>query len=275
MTISSEQLAKVFPHADANVWAPAITKAWEKFGLTTVSARAGFLAIIGNESGGLTRVTRENMGYSAERAAEVFKRARGTDGGPSALCKLKVAAGQEAFTNWIYAGVIGNGDEASGDGWRFRGGGIIQLTGRANYKACGDALGVDLLADPDSLTANPERSAAAAAWFMASYAKILPLLDKDDEASFFAAAGKVGIAPDEGATKRRLAFRKAARDVLLGEAGGGTTVPPPVPPPPPVSPPPVPPPVPPPGTDGGPQWPPPRPPFWRWFDELWEKIRRI
>lgn len=214
MTISAYELEAIFPKADVKVWAPAISKAWEKFEIETSNARAGFLGIIGNETGGLVAVKRENMNYSAARAAHVFKKARGPDGGPSEECKAKVAAGQQAFANWIYAGIIGNGNEASGDGWKFRGGGIIQLTGRSNYQAAGDALGVSLVADPDSLTSTPERSAAAAAWFMVKRVAILPLLDGDSEADFLKAARKVGVAPDAGATKVRLAFRKKALAVM-------------------------------------------------------------
>lgn len=183
MTISAQQIAMIFPKA-------------------------------GNETGGLVNVRRERMNYSAERAAQVFRKARGDDGGPSETCKEKAAAGEEAFASWIYAGIIGNGDEASGDGWKFRGGGIIQLTGRDNYKACGDALGVDLVGDPDSLSASPERSAAAAAWFMAQRAKIMPLLDSDSEQDFLAAARRVGLPPDDKATQNRLTFRKKAHEVL-------------------------------------------------------------
>jgi len=214
MTITAMQVATIFPRADANVWAPAITQAWGKFGFVTVNARAGFLGIIGNETGGLAKVKRERMNYSAERAAEVFRKARDGQGGPSDICREKTAAGEEAFANWIYADIIGNGGEASGDGWKFRGGGIIQLTGRDNYRACGEALGVDLVGEPDSLTATPERSAAAAAWFMAQRARILPLLDADSEDEFLRAARKVGVPPDEQATLNRLAFRRKARAVL-------------------------------------------------------------
>lgn len=215
MTITAYELEAIFPKADVKVWAPAISKAWEKFGIKTINARAGYLGIIGNETGGLVAVKRENMHYSAARAAAVFKKARAPGStGPSETAKQKVGAGQVAFANWIYAGVIGNGNEASGDGWKFRGGGIIQLTGRSNYKACGDALGVNLIADPDSLTSSPERSAAAAAWFMVKRVAILPLLDSDSEKDFLKAAQKVGVPPDASATNVRLAFRKKAHAVM-------------------------------------------------------------
>lgn len=216
MSITADELEAIFPKANVKVWAPAISNAWKKFAIESLNARAGYLGIIGNETGGLVRVKREDMHYTAERAAVVFKKAREAGGsGPSEICRQKVAAGHVAFANWIYANVNGNGNEASGDGWKFRGGGIIQLTGRGNYLACGRGLGVDLIADPDSLTSTPERSAAAAAWFMVKHVAILGLLDSDREEDFLNAARKVGTPPDANATKVRLAYRKLAHSVML------------------------------------------------------------
>lgn len=62
---------------------------------------------------------------------------------------------------------MGNGDEASGDGWRFRGRGLLQITGRGMYQRCGDALGLPLLEQPDLLL-QPEQAVLSAAWFWQS-----------------------------------------------------------------------------------------------------------
>jgi putative chitinase len=70
----------------------------------------------------------------------------------------------QALANAAYAGHLGNGDEASGDGWRFRGRGIFQLTGRANYAAAGAALRADLVANPDLLI-QPRYAVDSALWF--------------------------------------------------------------------------------------------------------------
>ena len=59
---------------------------------------------------------------------------------------------------------MGNGDEESGDGFAYRGRGLIQLTGKSNYEACGEALGVDLVSDPD-LVSTPKYAALSAGWF--------------------------------------------------------------------------------------------------------------
>ena len=75
--ITADQIRAIFPHCgDPATWAGAISRAWQRYGFDTVYAQAGFLAVIGNETGGLVNVARENMGYTAARAAEVFKRAR-------------------------------------------------------------------------------------------------------------------------------------------------------------------------------------------------------
>ena len=219
--ITGDQLKILFPRCgDPAAWAAAISRAWQRYGFDTPNAQAGYLAIIGNETGGLTAVRRENMAYTAERAAEVFKRARANPddpkSGPSSACIDRCARGSMAFANWIYRDGYGpgNGSEASGDGWKFRGGGACQLTGRANYKACGDALGIDLIANPDLVCNDPDTSAAAAAWFMAVYRPaILPALRLDGEQHFLDAARLVG-ATDTQATLRRLDYRKRALAIL-------------------------------------------------------------
>ena len=209
--ITPDQLRVIFPYCgDPATWAAAISRAWQRFGFETITAQAGFLAVVGNETGGLVNCRRENMAYSPARAVEVFSKAKAHPD----IAADRIAKGSMAFANWIYAGIIGNGDEASGDGWRFRGGGIPQLTGRANYEACGRALGVDLVGNPDLIGNDPDVSAAAAAWFMAKYRpSILPLLAQDDEAAFLAGAKLVG-ATDETATQRRLNYRRKALTVL-------------------------------------------------------------
>lgn len=215
--ITADQIRAIFPHCgDPATWAGAISRAWQRYGFDTVYAQAGFLAVIGNETGGLVNVARENMGYTAARAAEVFKRARvnpdDPHSGPTPVCIDRAGKGSMAFANWIYAHVNGNGDETSGDGWRYRGRGIIQLTGRGNYERAMAAIGVNLIDNPDLLCNEPDVSAAAAAWFMAQPA-IKAKLDAVSEASFLEGARMVG-ATDAVATKRRIDYRAKALSVL-------------------------------------------------------------
>lgn len=102
----------------------------------------------------------ENTNYSTpQRLIAVF-------GSRIAGRAAALAGHPEAIANFVYANRNGNGDEASGDGWAFRGGGYIQLTGRANYAACAKDLGeADLLAFAKEVQTDPQHAAAAAAWF--------------------------------------------------------------------------------------------------------------
>jgi len=77
---------------------------------------------------------------------------------------LNYARNPEKIGNRVYANRMGNGDEASGDGFRFRGRGLIQITGKDNYTACGKALGKDLIQNPGYLE-TPDGAAMSAAWF--------------------------------------------------------------------------------------------------------------
>jgi len=74
----------------------------------------------------------------------------------------------EKLANYVYASRLGNGDEASGDGWRYRGRGLIQTTGRSNYRATGAALTLQLESEP-TLLEEPDHASLSAAWFWKSH----------------------------------------------------------------------------------------------------------
>jgi putative chitinase len=218
MTITSGELLKIFPScAEPDIWASAISKAWNRFGFTSRNARAGFLGIIGNETGGLREVKRENMNYSPARARTVFGSVRADR--CIKYCTLD-AAGRlirddrgKAFANCIYANMIGNGPESSGDGWSYRGLGLVQLTGRGNYAAAAAGLGLPVEGLAERAETDPVVSAAIAAWFMARYVKIMPLLDSASEADFRAGAARVGHSVDDD--RVRLSYRAKALAVVL------------------------------------------------------------
>ena len=216
--LTKEQIQQIFPQcSNPDVWAEAINAAWERFGFKSKNARAGFLGIIGNETGGLTAVARENTNWGANRMAELFTKARvdgsDTSSGPNETALQKQREGPVAQANWIYDGIIGN-VPGSHDGYLYRGGGITQLTGRGNYRAAGQALNIDLETAPDKVT-EPGVSALVAAWFMSAHKPaILAGLNRDGEGPFLTAAGMVGWV-DAGGRARRLSFRQKALTVVV------------------------------------------------------------
>lgn len=160
--MTPNQLAQAIPNAPAsNVahYVDALTVACDEFEINTPLRVACFLANIAVESQNLTRVT-ENLNYRDTGLLRVFGKHFTPD------LAAEYAHNPERIANRVYADRMGNGDEASGDGWRYRGRGLIQLTGRDNYVECGEALGVDLVAEPEYLE-TPEGAARSAAWFFA------------------------------------------------------------------------------------------------------------
>jgi putative chitinase len=147
----------LFTHR-AERWLPHILEAIDFADLTTPERLAMFLGQVGHESAGFRKVE-ENMNYSV-----VGLMATWPSRFPTRASAEPLARQPEKIANRVYANRMGNGPEASGDGWRFRGRGLIQLTGRDNYRACGRALGVDLEAAPELLVTD-RLAALSAAWF--------------------------------------------------------------------------------------------------------------
>lgn len=136
---------------------PLIQAAVDKFELKTPLRLAHFLAQCGHESGGF-RVTRENLNYSVEGLTKIFPKYF-----PTVEVATPYAKQPEKIANKVYANRMGNGDEASGDGFKFRGRGYIQLTGKDNYKAFGASIQQDLTAKPDAVAT--DYAMLSAAWF--------------------------------------------------------------------------------------------------------------
>lgn len=160
MKVTLDQLWNFYEDTDDFVlekFVEPINKVIEEFEINTPQRLSMFLAQIGHESAGLTRL-HENLNYKAARLSQIFpKYFRDVDPGDYANNPEKIA-------NRVYCNRMGNGDEHSGDGYRFRGRGAIQLTGRSNYTACGEDLEVDLINNPDYLE-TPEGAIRSAAWF--------------------------------------------------------------------------------------------------------------
>jgi len=157
--ITANLLIAAFGAARANSvkYETPFNEAMDEFEIDTKKRQAMFLAQCAHESG-LFRTVVENLNYSAEGLQRTFPRHFRT------ASVRNYHRQPEKIANRVYSNRMGNGDEASGDGWRFRGRGLIQLTGKSNYIACSEDLEVDLLANPDYLL-TPEGAARSAAWF--------------------------------------------------------------------------------------------------------------
>ena len=128
-----------------------------KFQINTPLRLAHFLAQCGHESGGF-RATQENLNYSAKGLAGIFKKYF-----PTEAAATPYARQPQKIANKVYANRMANGSEASGDGYKFRGRGYIQLTGRDNYTQFGKAIGEDIANNPDVVSSN--YALLSAAWF--------------------------------------------------------------------------------------------------------------
>lgn len=135
----------------------ALEKAMVEFGITTRRSQAMFLSQVLHESAMLSAVI-ENLNYSELGLVKTFKKYFDRNSAK------RYARNPQKIANRVYANRMGNGSEDSGDGWRYRGRGLIQLTGKDNYVACGKDLKVDLIKNPDYLT-TPEGAARSAGWF--------------------------------------------------------------------------------------------------------------
>jgi putative chitinase len=136
----------------------AIPDTAARFGITTSLRLAHFLAQCGHESGGFKAV-QENLNYGAKGLLGIFKKYFKTIAQATAYERKP-----EKIANLVYANRMGNGNEASGEGWKFRGRGYIQLTGKENYKAFDATVPEDIIATPD-LVATKYALASAAFFF--------------------------------------------------------------------------------------------------------------
>lgn len=146
-------------------WADPLTYAMEKWHIAQTAARREmFLAQVLHESVMLSHL-QENLHYtSGARLLAVFPHHFTSEIDAQAVAN----AGPAAVGNRVYANRMGNGNETSGDGWNYRGRGLIQLTGRDNYAAAGGALALDLIGNPDLLL-DPGHAADSAGWFWDSH----------------------------------------------------------------------------------------------------------
>ena len=137
-------------------WEIPLNQVFVKYDINTPKRQAAFIGQCAVESANFTRL-QENLNYSAQRLTQVW---------PSRFPNISMAEphanNPEKLANFVYAGRMGNLQD--GDGWKFHGRGLIQLTGRENYANCGSGIGVDLIDNPDLLL-TPKYAVLSAGWF--------------------------------------------------------------------------------------------------------------
>lgn len=169
-------------------WASAVESALARFEITSQKQVAAWIAQTAHESGGYV-LLQENLNYSADGMATIWPNRFAVLGpdkkpikkdGKNQPNKFALALHRkpEMIANVVYSARMGNGPIESGDGWKFRGRGLKQLTGKANYTKCGEGLGMDLISKPDLLL-QPQYAALSAAWFWVEN-KCGPLADAGD-----------------------------------------------------------------------------------------------
>ena len=164
MNQSQFQQAADISAALAARWFPSIDTAMKEFGITAAADQAMFIAQVGHESGSFRQVV-ESLNYTPSALVATFGK-RITQQQANALGRTtQQPAQQDAIANLVYANRLGN--KASGDGWKYRGRGLIQITGLDNYRACGAALKLDFVTKPELLELD-QQAARSAAWFYTS-----------------------------------------------------------------------------------------------------------
>jgi putative chitinase len=158
--VNLDDLKHIAPHANDAV-AIALLGEMPRWGIDRRAREAAFLANVLEETAGLA-VFEEQLHYKdAKRAKRIFAKHLGQFSDADVAGYLEAP---EMFASRIYANRMGNGPEASGDGWRYRGRGCAQLTGKDAYALCGKGIGADLVAEPDLLLV-PKVSVQSACWF--------------------------------------------------------------------------------------------------------------
>ena len=160
MNVTTQQLLQILSNAGqvSGVFVPVLNTAMSRYQIVGAKRIAAFIAQVGHESGHLARLV-ENLNYSADALR------RNWPSRFSMELASAVARKPEQIANIAYGNRMGN--TAPGDGWKYRGRGLIQITGKNNYRACGEALSLDLIAQPELLE-KPQHACMSAAWFWAT-----------------------------------------------------------------------------------------------------------
>jgi putative chitinase len=153
--VNPDQLKQLHIGAE---WVDALNATFERFDISTPLRQAAFIGQAGHECGNF-RIMEENLNYRAETLMRVWPKRF-----PTLDFAKQYERNPKKIANMVYANRMGNRDEASGDGFRFRGRGAFQTTGHAGYYHAGQALGEDFVMNPD-LVATPTYAALTAGFF--------------------------------------------------------------------------------------------------------------
>ena len=167
--VNAEQLKQL--HIDPK-WVDPLNETFQRFEILTPRQQAAFIGQCGHECGNF-RMLEENLNYRAETLMKIWPKRF-----PTLEFAKQFERNPKKIANTVYANRMGNRDEASGDGFRFRGRGCIQLTGSANYYHASKALGVDFIMEPD-LVATPQYAALTAGFFWNTQ-KLNPIAERGD-----------------------------------------------------------------------------------------------
>lgn len=181
---------------------PALTAAMADAGITDPNEQAAFMGQMHHESGGFTQLE-ESLYYTPERLQQVWPSRF-----PDEASTEGFARNPEALGNHVYGGRMGNTEP--GDGYRYRGRGFTQLTGKDNYTAASESLGIDLVNNPD-MAADPEVAAKVATWYWQNREGLSEAAQSGDtrEVTRLINGGDNGLADREAQTSRYLAAAEA------------------------------------------------------------------
>lgn len=162
VTLTKQMLAEIIPYAkEANIdlYLNPLNEVLPKKQINTPMRVAQFIAQVAHESGSLNYKI-ENLNYSAGALQAVFGKYF-----PTSEMANEYARQPEKIANRVYANRMGNGDEASGDGWKYRGRGLIQITGKNNYQSFSQDNGIDMVTNPSPMADDPTIAVTGATWF--------------------------------------------------------------------------------------------------------------
>ena len=155
-----EKLSKCINNPNAEQWFAALYEILPTYQINTKLRVAGWLSQTGHESGDF-RAVQENLNYGAKGLRATFPKYFPTDDLAATYQRQP-----EKIANKVYGGRMGNGPESSGDGWKFRGRGLIQVTGKENYLRCSQALyGNDFLMQTPELLQDIDGAVRSACWY--------------------------------------------------------------------------------------------------------------